>query len=131
MTSKELMELAKEARQNAYCKYSNFYVGAALLARSGKIYLGCNIENASFTPTNCAERTAFFSAIAAGEREFEAIAVCGAKNDIPPTVCMPCGVCRQVMAEFCSQDFPVYVMGENEKINKFTLGELLPSAFNI
>ena len=131
MTSKELMELAKEARQNAYCKYSNFSGGAALLARSGKIYLGCNIENASFTPTNCAERTSFFSAIAAGEREFEAIAVCGAKSDLPPTVCMPCGVCRQVMAEFCSQDFPVYVMGENEKINKFTLGELLPSAFNI
>lgn len=131
MTSKELMDLAIKARQNAYCKYSSFSVGAALLAKSGKVYLGCNVENASFSPTNCAERTAFFSAICAGEREFEAIAICGAKIDEKPTLCMPCGVCRQVMAEFCTQSFPIYVMGENEKIIKFTLGELLPSAFNI
>ena len=131
MTPEQLTQLAKEAMLHAYAPYSGFFVGAALLCADGSVYCGCNIENASFTPTNCAERTAFFSAIAAGEREFEAIAVCGAKSDLPPTVCMPCGVCRQVMAEFCSQDFPVYVMGENEKINKFTLGELLPSAFNI
>ena len=131
MSDKELMDMAIKARQNAYCKYSSFSVGAALLAKSGNVYLGCNVENASFSPTNCAERTAFFSAICAGEREFEAIAVCGAKNDQPPAFCMPCGVCRQVMAEFCPQSFPIYVLDEDQKIIKFTLGDLLPSAFNI
>ena len=131
MTNKELMALAIQARENSYCKYSGFAVGAALLAKSGKVYLGCNVENASFSPTCCAERTAFFSAIAAGEREFEAIAVCGGKQGESRSMCTPCGVCRQVISEFCEKDFPVILEGENLDITQITLGELLPFAFDM
>ena len=131
MTNKELMALAVKARENSYCKYSGFAVGAALLAKSGNVYLGCNVENASFSPTCCAERTAFFSAIAAGEREFEAIAVCGGNQGQERSTCMPCGVCRQVISEFCDKDFPIILEGENLDITQITLGELLPFAFNI
>ena len=131
MTNNELMELAVRARENSYCKYSGFAVGAALLAKSGKVYLGCNVESASFTPTSCAERTAFFSAIAAGEREFLAIAVCGGKQGKERAICTPCGVCRQVMSEFCGADFPVLLEGGNSSVITITLGELLPFAFDM
>ena len=102
-------------------------MGAALLAKSGKVYLGCNIENAAYTPTNCAERTAFFKAISEGELEFEKIAVVGGKDE-PSEFCAPCGVCRQVMAEFCSPDFPI-ILGNSKNLKKLTLSEILPYSF--
>ena len=133
MTNNELMALAIKAREKSYCKYSGFAVGAALLAKSGKVYLGCNVENASFSPTCCAERTAFFSAVAAGEREFSAIAVCGGKHDQGEkqrSKCTPCGVCRQVMSEFCDKDF-IIIMEDGDDTVSVTLEELLPFAFTI
>ncbi len=119
---------AKKARDNAYAPYSNFTVGAALLTKNQKVFLGCNIENASFSPTNCAERTAFFKAISEGEREFEAIAVVGGKRE-ESVLCPPCGVCRQVMLEFCKPDFKIILEDKNE-IKIFTLSEMLPLNFN-
>ena len=116
---------AREARERAYAPYSGFSVGAALLTSDGKIYCGCNVENASFSPTCCAERVAIFSAISHGERDFCAIAVVG--NTSP---CMPCGVCRQVMAEFCRKDFEIIYEGEDGSVSGVTLGELLPCSFN-
>ena len=130
MSNKELMELAIKARENSYSPYSDFCVGAALLAKSGKVYLGCNIENAAFSPTNCAERTAFFTAVAAGEREFEAIAVCGGKRGEKRVTCTPCGVCRQVMSEFCDKNFKI-ILEDSEALKVYSLGELLPLAFNL
>ena len=130
MTDKELMALAVKAREKAYSKYSSFSVGAALLTKNGKVFVGCNIENASFTPTCCAERTAFFSAVAAGEREFEAVAVCGGKVGENRIKCMPCGVCRQVMSEFCDEDFKI-IIEDGEKLLTLTLGEILPFSFNM
>jgi len=123
MKKEELCRKAREIRENSYSPYSGFRVGAALLTKSGKVYSGVNIENASFSPTICAERSAFAAAISAGEREFEAIAVCGGENAFPP-----CGVCRQVMSEFCGPDFKVFVLSEND-CREYTLGELLPEAF--
>ncbi|MDD4839238.1 MAG: cytidine deaminase, partial [Clostridia bacterium] len=102
----KLINEALEARKNSYVPYSNFRVGAALLTKEGKIYRGCNIENASYTPTNCAERTAFFKAVSEGEHDFVAIAVVGGNNK-KGEYCAPCGVCRQVMLEFCQPDFKV------------------------
>ena len=104
-------------------------MGAALLTRGGKVYTGCNIENAAYTPTNCAERTAFFKAVSEGERAFEAIAVVGGKGDNIAEMCAPCGVCRQVMAEFCDKDFRV-VLGNAEKIAVYKLQDLLPLSFS-
>lgn len=127
MTDKELMELAVKARENAYAPYSNYKVGAALLAKSGRVYLGCNVENASYTPTNCAERTAVFKAVSEGEREFCAIAVCGGAGEISES-CTPCGVCRQVLAEFCDGDLRI-ITGKPEKLSLYTLSELLPESF--
>ena len=102
MNEQELVALALEARRSAYVPYSHWAVGAALLTKTGKVYQGCNIENAAFTPTNCAERTAFFKAVSEGEKEFAAIAVVGGYDTSEPqSVCAPCGVCRQVMMEFC------------------------------
>ena len=127
MDAKTLFEKALEARKLSYCPYSNISVGAALLAKSGKIYTGANIESASFSPTVCAERVAFFNAVHAGEREFTAIAVAGGekekeqKNKFPP-----CGVCRQVMAEFCEGDFKI-ILSETDV---YTLDEILPERFN-
>lgn len=127
---KKLAEAALDVREKAYCPYSHFAVGAALLAKSGEVYTGVNIENAAFTPTNCAERTAFFSAIAKGEREFLAIAVAGGKaGAAPEDFCAPCGVCRQVMREFCGDDFEIiFVKPNDEKI--YTLKDLLPQSFS-
>ena len=128
MTDKELLELAIEAREKAYAPYSGFRVGAALLGKSGKIYSGCNVENAAYTPTNCAERTAVFKAVSEGEREFTAIAIVGGKGDALADCCAPCGVCRQVLAEFCDGDFRV-VLGTLDNIRVYTLAEILPLSF--
>ncbi len=130
MTPESLMDLAKEAMQKAYAPYSGFYVGAALLTADGKVFTGCNIENAAFSPTICAERTAFAKAVSEGCREFAAIAVCGGKNGNITGLCTPCGVCRQVMAEFCAGDFPVYLT-DGKELKKRTLKELLPEGFGL
>ena len=128
MLDKELLQLAIQARENSYSPYSGFRVGAALLGKSGKVYSGCNVENAAYSPTNCAERTAVFKAVSEGEREFSAIAIVGGKGDMLADLCAPCGVCRQVLAEFCGGDFRV-VLGTPENIRVFTLAELLPLSF--
>ena len=128
MTDKELLLKAIEARKLAYAPYSNHKVGAALVGKSGRIYTGCNIENAAYTPTNCAERTAIFKAVSEGELEFVAIAVVGGLGDTLSEICAPCGVCRQVLAEFCDGDFKV-VLGTPDKITVTTLSGLLPYSF--
>ena len=131
MTHEELLKTAIEARENAYVPYSRFAVGAALLAKSGKAYRGCNIENAAYGPTNCAERTAFFTAVCAGEREFEALAICGGPAGKPVSeLCAPCGVCRQVIREFCPDDFPIVLTTDGTKLYETTLAELLPLSFS-
>ena len=130
MTDRELMALAIEARKQAYAPYSHFRVGAALLASDGRVYTGCNIENAAYTPTNCAERTAFFKAVSEGVRAFSAIAVTGGRGEEPDVLCAPCGVCRQVMAEFCDADFRV-ILGNVKEIKVLSLGELLPLSFSL
>lgn len=130
ITNEELVKMALEARENSYSPYSDFAVGAALLTKSGKVYLGANIENSSFSPTCCAERTAFFKAVFEGERNFEAIAVVGGKKGSTPTaVCTPCGVCRQVMREFCNDDFRV-VVSDGETVTTIPLSSLLPYSFS-
>ena len=125
---KALMMAAASARELAYAPYSNFCVGAALLARDGRIFTGCNVENAAYSPTNCAERTAVFKAVSEGVREFAAIAVVGGKRGEISPLCAPCGVCRQVLAEFCPPDFPV-ILGTPEDFKVYTLSEILPLAF--
>ena len=128
MTDKELMALAVEARKMSYSPYSNFRVGAALLGKSGKVYLGCNVENAAYSPTNCAERTAVFKAVSEGEKEFTAIAIVGGMGETIADFCAPCGVCRQVLAEFCDKDFRL-VLGNPDKIKTYTFEEILPLSF--
>jgi cytidine deaminase len=128
MSDLELMKLAEEARTKAYAPYSGFSVGAALLTKSGRVYTGCNIENAAYSPTNCAERTAFFKAVSEGEREFLAIAIVGGKGEEIQELCAPCGVCRQVMAEFCNADFRI-LLGSAKKISVYSLDALLPLSF--
>ena len=125
---RSLMASAVAAREYAYSPYSGYRVGAALLGKSGKLYTGCNVENAGYTPTNCAERTAVFKAVSEGEREFTVIAVVGGMGDSIDPACTPCGVCRQVLAEFCAADMPV-ILGTPEEMRVMTLGELLPFAF--
>lgn len=130
INEKYLIEQAIEARSFAYTPYSHFQVGAALLTKQGKVYKGCNIENAAYTPSNCAERTAIFKAVSEGEREFAAIAIVGSmegESNTMPTG--PCGVCRQVMAEFCSLDMPVIIAKSPADYITMTLGELLPLSF--
>lgn len=131
MTNAELILEAKKARARSYSPYSFFRVGAALLTKSGKVYHGCNIENAAYSPTNCAERTAFFRAVYEGEREFEKIAVVGAREDGDPDVtCAPCGVCRQVMMEFCDPESFLVVLakGKDEQL-EILLKDLVPYGF--
>ena len=131
MTPRELVDLAKEARKRAYVPYSGFAVGAALLCKDGKVYQGCNIENAAFGPTICGERTAFFKAVYDGERDFEAIAVVGGRaGEEISGLFPPCGVCRQVMREFCDLDFKIYMGKENDLYEERTLGEMLPLSFS-
>ena len=131
MNEESLIELAKEARINAYAPYSGFMVGAALLTRDGKVYTGCNVENASYGVTSCAERTAFFKAISEGERSFSAIAIVGGEKDSQADgVCAPCGVCRQVMREFTDAgEFKVIMCDGKGGIIAKTLEELLPLSF--
>ena len=130
MTREKLAELAIEAMGRAYAPYSGYQVGAALLCADGTVYQGCNIENASYTPTVCAERTAFFKAVYDGHREFAALAVCGGKDGVITGFFPPCGVCRQVMREFCRDDFPVHLVGAEGSIETVTLSELLPHSFS-
>lgn len=125
MRGQELMRLAIDAREQAYVPYSNFKVGAAVLAKDGRVFTGCNIENAAYGPTNCAERTAIFKAVSEGVREFAALAVVA--DTVGPVT--PCGVCRQVMAEFFSSETPVYLGNLQGELVPTTLGELLPGAF--
>ena len=131
MTNEELILEAKKARRHAYVPYSHFQVGAALVTKSGKIYHGCNIENAGYTPTNCAERTAFFKAIYDGEREFEKIAVVGGPEESEgDELCAPCGVCRQVRMEFCDpKTFRIILANGKGKYIQRTLEEMLPFGF--
>ena len=128
MTPEKLREMAIAAMAGAYAPYSGYKVGAALLGSDGRVYTGCNIENASYTPTVCAERTAFFKAISEGCREFEAIAICGGKDGVITGLFPPCGVCRQVMREFCKDDFKVYMVTP-EGYQERTLSQLLPDSF--
>lgn len=125
-----LIKAALKARETAYSPYSGFAVGAALLGESGKLYTGCNVENVSFGATNCAERTAVFQAVSMGEVKFAAIAIAGGKAGVTPAnFCPPCGICRQVLAEFCSGDFPVLLVKNPKEIQETTLSALLPGAF--
>ena len=128
MTDRELLQCAIEAREMAYAPYSGFRVGAALVGKSGKIYKGCNVENAAYSPTNCAERTAIFKAVSEGEREFTAIAIVGGMDAAIADFCAPCGVCRQVLAEFCDPDFRV-VLGTPDKPQAFAFKDILPYGF--
>lgn len=130
MEKNELIRLAVQAMHRAYAPYSEFKVGAALLAKSGKIYTGCNIENAAYTPTNCAERTAFFKAVSEGEREFEAICIVGGKDGQLTGYTAPCGVCRQVMMEFCNPEtFRILLAASEDDYREYKLKELLPMGF--
>ena len=126
-----LIQKAIDAMKNAYSPYSGFKVGAALLCDDGRIFTGCNIENSSFSPTICAERCAVAKAVSEGCRKFSAIAVCGGKDGIlteKPTY--PCGVCRQVLGEFCGKDFKIYVAAKN-KVYEYTFEQLLPYSFSL
>ena len=129
MKPEQLIDCAKIAMEKAYAPYSGYLVGAALLTESGKVYTGCNVENASFSATNCAERTAVFKAVSEGERKFSAIAVVGGKNGKITCFFPPCGVCRQVLTEFCSADMPVYLT-DGADVKTVTVGELLPHGFS-
>ena len=126
----KLIQQAKLAMEKAYAPYSKFQVGAALLGADGNIYTGCNVENAAYSPTICAERVAVGKAVSAGCKEFVALAVCGGERGEIQNFCTPCGVCRQVLAEFCNGDFPVYVTNGSE-IKTFTLAQLLPEHFSL
>lgn len=126
----KLIDTAIEQLKFSYTPYSNFKVGAALLTKSGKIYTGCNIENASYTPTNCAERTAFFKAVSEGVRDFQAICIVGGKNGKLTEYTAPCGVCRQVMMEFCDpKTFQIILAVDKEQYTIYTLEELMPLGF--
>ena len=126
----KLIDTAIEQLKFSYTPYSNFKVGAALLTKSGKIYTGCNIENASYTPTNCAERTAFFKAVSEGVRDFQAICIVGGKNGKLTEYTAPCGVCRQVMMEFCDpKTFQIILAVDAKHYDIYTLKEMLPKGF--
>ena len=129
MTPEKLVQMAIDAMQSAYAPYSGYKVGAALLCADGRVYQGCNIENAAYGPTVCAERTAFFNAITDGKRDFSAIAVCGGKDGVIEGYFPPCGVCRQVMREFCGDDFKIYAV-KPEGYEELTLAQLLPYSFS-
>lgn len=130
MTDQELVNLAIEAMSHAYAPYSGYQVGAALLCADGTVYQGCNIENATFTPTICAERSAIFKAVYDGKRSFSAIAVCGGKEGKITGAFPPCGVCRQVMREFCEDDFRILLIGADGTWETVTLSQLLPYSFS-
>lgn len=127
----KLIDSAFKMLDFSYSPYSNFKVGAAILTKSGKIFTGCNIENATFGATNCAERTAIFKAVSEGEKEFEQICIVGGKNGKVEDFCSPCGICRQVMAEFCSPEFKIILAKSKSEYKFFTLKELLPESFSL
>lgn len=128
--NKKMIEIALEARKNSYVPYSNFRVGVCLKAKSGEFYTGCNIENAGYTATNCAERTAFFKAVSEGKKEFQKIAIMGGYRDGKLDFCPPCGVCLQVMMEFCNPEtFQIILGNKNGDCKVFLLKELLPVGF--
>jgi cytidine deaminase len=126
MENKELLQLAIEAAQHSYCAYSGFSVGAALLTEEGEIFTGCNVENSSFSLTNCAERTAIFKAVSEGFKRFKAIAIVGGAEGNYSHPCCPCGACLQVMSEFCDDDFSIILTN-----GEFTLDEFLPMRFEL
>ena len=130
MTPEQLFQAAQAARNKAYAPYSGYRVGAALLCADGSVYEGCNIENSAYSPTLCAERTAFARALFDGKRTFTAIAICGGKENTSAP-CPPCGVCRQVMSEFCGPDFMIYVSDEQNGHAAYTLDQLLPLQFTL
>ena len=130
MEIKTLIQTAIDALPNSYVPYSRFHVAAALLCKDGTVYTGNNIENASYTPTVCAERCAFFKAVGDGKREFEAIVICGGLHGVITDYCPPCGVCRQVMKEFCQDDrFQIILARSVKEYKVYTLAELLPMGF--
>lgn len=136
MNYDELVTKAIEMTNMSYAPYSHFHVGAALLDKNGKIWTGCNVENAAYGPSNCAERTAVFKAVSEGSREFEAIAIAGGPEDKKgkPQIqdfCPPCGVCRQVLSEFCNRDLKIILVNGKGEQKTFTLGELLPESFSL
>ena len=136
MNYDELIQTATEMTKRSYVPYSHFHVGAALLDSNGKVWTGCNIENAAYGPSNCAERTAVFKAVSEGARSFEAIAIVGGPEDENGKVqiqdfCPPCGVCRQVLSEFCDREFKIILANGNGEQKVFTLAELLPESFSL
>lgn len=130
-TYEDLISQALKMLDFSYVPYSHFHVGAALLAKNGTIYTGCNIENSSFGATNCAERTAIFKAVSEGVKDFEAIAVVGGLNGKIEDFCPPCGICRQVMREFCNQDFKIILAKSPSDYKVYTLADLLPESFSL
>ena len=136
MDKKALIDQAIAMTERSYAPYSKFHVGAALLGKDGKTYTGCNVENAAYGPSNCAERTAVFKAVSEGCRDFEAIAIAGGPEDESgkPQIkdfCPPCGVCRQVLSEFCDKEFKILLTNGAGEIKEFTLGQLLPESFSL
>ena len=131
MTKQELCTLAIKSMNNAYSPYSGYKVGAALLCDNGKVFTGCNVENSSYGATVCAERTAIFKAVSDGERDFSMLAVAGGKENELSDKFLPCGICRQVMSEFCKPEFIVLVVTSENTYKEFTLSELLPKAFSL
>ncbi|MCR4899858.1 MAG: cytidine deaminase [Treponema sp.] len=136
MNYDELVKKAIEMTNRSYAPYSHFHVGSALLAKDGSVWTGCNIENAAYGPSNCAERTAVFKAVSEGVLEFEAIAIAGGPEDqngkpVIQDFCPPCGVCRQVLSEFCKRDFKIILVNAKGEQKVFTLGELLPQSFSL
>ena len=129
MTPEKLVSMALEAMQHAYAPYSGYKVGAALLCSDGKVYCGANIENAAYGPSNCAERTAIFTAVFEGERAFEAIAVVGGKDGVASDFFPPCGVCRQVMLEFCGPEFQIYMGKQDGTYQSIALKDFMPYGF--
>jgi cytidine deaminase len=127
----ELFDVAEKMLNFSYSPYSHFCVGAALLCADGTIYTGCNIENAAYGPSNCAERTAIFKAVSEGKKDFVAIAIVGGKNGVIEDFCPPCGVCRQVLAEFCKKDFLILLKDKKNQVKVFTLDQLLPESFSL
>ena len=131
MTDNELCALAVNALGKSYSPYSGYRVGAALLCADGTVYTGCNIENAAYSPSVCAERVAIFKAVSDGRRDFIKIAVAGGKDGVIDGIFPPCGVCRQVMSEFCSGDFEILLVKSQTEFQKTTLAELLPLSFGL
>ncbi len=131
MKPEELIKIAIDSMSRAYAPYSGYKVGSALLCADGTVFTGCNIENGAFSPSICAERTAFAKAVSEGYRDFTAIAVCGGKDGVITGVFPPCGVCRQVMREFCKDDFLIYMIDVGEHYETRTLAQLLPDSFSL